>query len=366
MKKRDLSYYFGMTLLIFISICDISKIINIDGSLRDMLYLVSMLAFIFKILNTKYNKKNIIPIILIGVYCLYMSYILDEYTYLMNFFAGVGIVEVDIKRIIKIDFLIKLFYVIIHSIIYFHDLIFNYNNVVSSLVLTNAYGARHSLYFSHPNTANAIVIWMIIDIIIIAKNKKIATILGTITVAFYSYFTVSRTSIIIFALFLLISYLYKKGIFLKTISFFKNNIFLIMVIINILIISTKNLLSIPFFYNLNIFLSKRLSYSCLAINLFGFHTLPNNITKVLSNTNLIIDNFYIRSFVSYGFLTLIIMTILYYTISNRRKIETYEVAILIIFPIYLFNELFLFNIGRAIPLLVIANMLLNKRKGVQN
>ena len=45
-----------------------------------------------------------------------------------------------------------------------------------------------------------------------------------------------------------------------------------------------------------------------------------------------------------------------------RNVKDLDRIILIILPFYLFNELFCYNIGRAIALLVLANAIFNKKE----
>lgn len=360
MKKNELIYYIALLLLIFISLADISRIINIDGVFRNIVYLISMILFLIKIFLSKYNKKEIIFIIFLGAISLFISYKLSDFLFLMNFLAVAAISGVDIKKVIKIDLVLKIFFLLIHSIIYFNDFLFAYDKIVPYLVYTNAYGARHSFYFSHPNTANAIVTWLIIDWIIIAKNKKKAIIIGSLIMLIYSYFIVSRTSIIIYLLFLLILYFVKNNKFTKIISFLSKQMFNIMLLINLLIISTQNIMNNAFILSLDKILSRRLYFTNLAMGRYGFHIFPNKITDNVLDNSLIVDNFFVRSFISYGFIVLIIIVFLYYLANKRKELNKFELAVLIIFPLYLFNELFPFNVGRCVVLLIIANIIFNK------
>ena len=110
---------------------------------------------------------------------------------------------------------------------------------------------------------------------------------------------------------------------------------------------------------INTLLSKRLYYSEWAVNLYGINILPNADTSILDK-NLIVDNFYIRCLISYGI-------IVYAMLSTKFKllpksVKNMDRIILMILPFYLFNELFCYNIGRAVALLILANAIFNKKE----
>lgn len=361
MKKSEFIYLLAILILDFISLADVSRIINIDGSIRNIVYMFTIVLFIFKIFQSRYEKKKFIFILITGLIALFVSYRLSDFMFLTDFLVMISIVDVNINKAIKIDIFVKSLFLIIHSIFYFHDFLFAYTKIEPYFVLTKAFGIRHSLYFSHPNTAAAIVVWLVIDWIYIAKNKRIPIALGSLLVAFYSYFTISRTALIVYILFLLILFLLNKKRLKKIFNFLEKYLFIIMAGVNILMISISSLMNNPLIISLDKILSKRLYYTNLAINTYGFHILPNNISDSIMKNSIIVDNFYTRAFISYGFIILIIVAIMYY-LSTKKENSNLDKAILIIFPIYLFNELFPFNVGRAIPLLIFANIIFNKNK----
>ncbi len=360
MKKNEFIYLIAIFLLSFVMLCNISQIINISGKIQMLLYVLIMLIFIVKIINTKYKRKQIVPIIIIGLIMAYTSYKLSDYVFLLNYLAIIAIVGVDIKKIIKMDIIAKSLFLIPHSILYFYNYIFNYSAIVPLLTYTQT-NVRHNIYFSHPNTAAGIVLWFVIDLIYISKNKKVSITIGSFLMLLYYYFTRSRTTLVIYILFLLIIYITKKGIIKKVLAFIEHYLFIIIAILNTIMIPTRSFINNPIIINLDKLLSKRIYFTNLAINNFGFHLFANNISQVLVENSIIVDSFYTRAFVSYGFIILIIIAFLYYVVSKKEK-SNIDKAIIIIFPIYLFNELFPFNIGRAIPLLIIGNIIFNNKE----
>ena len=362
MKKLDILYYIAIFGTFVINLTDISEIINIEKTFRIAIYLVLAILFIIKIIFTKYSKKQLIVIAVFGLISLYITYILDNYMFIINFLAIVGIKDIKMNNVVKIDIIVKLFFLLFHTIIYFYDYLCNYENVVGTFVYTKAYGIRHSLYFSHPNTAAGITIWLAIDMLYISKNISKTYIISTLIILFYYYFTVSRTSIIVYILFSLLLLLNNK----KPEYFNKKTNFILKYLIDILAIGSIVLVLIPTVINnsniieyIDKILSKRLYFSQWALDLYGFNLLPNAETSILDKA-LIVDNFYIRCLVSYGFITHLMLSIKYKLLP--KNIKNMDRIILMLLPFYLFNELFCYNIGRAIPLLILANALFNNKE----
>ena len=302
MKKSEFIYLLAILILDFISLADVSRIINIDGNIRSIIYLFTIVLFIFKIFQSKYEKKKFLFMLIIGLIALFISYKLWDFMFLTDFLVIISIVDVDINKAIKIDIFIKSLFLIIHSLFYFHDFLFAYSKIEPYFVLTKAFGIRHSLYFSHPNTAAAVVVWLAIDWIYVAKKKKIAIIIGSLLVAFYSYFTISRTALIVYILFLIILFLLNKKRWKKIFNFLEKYLFIIMAEINVIMISISGLMNNHFVIALDKVLSRRLYYTNLALNTYGFHILPNNISDTIMKNSIIVDNFYTRAFISYGFI----------------------------------------------------------------
>lgn len=359
MKKSNSLYYIGIFLVFFINLADISKVINIDGTLRDVVYILIAGVLIIKILTSRLFKKEIIPIIVLGIINLYTSYILNNYMFVINFLSMIAIRDIEIKKVVKIDLYLKLFYLFVNTVVYWYDYNFNYANVIDTFVYTAKYGIRHSLYFSHPNSAAGVAIWCAIDAIYLYDKKKNMLILTLFIVALYMYFTVSRTALIAFILFLIILFLSNK-------EKFRNKIFTVMKwLLEIFMIITIILTIMPevignqeFIKSLDKLLSRRISYSNTAYDIYGFNVLPNKDGESLKE-NLIIDNFYVRAIISYGIIAVIVLMIMYKKID--KNITNKELAILTIFPIYLFSELFTYNVGRSIAMLILADVIFNKR-----
>lgn len=364
MKKKEIIYYIAMFLLFFINLADISRVINISSMIRNIITLVILALFALKIFTSKFNKKEIIFIAFLGVINIYTSVVLDNFMFLINFLAMISLKDMDIKKIVKIDLYVKLLFLLVNSLVYLYDYNFNFEKVVNTFVYTSAYGARHSLYFSHPNNACGVAVWFAIDALYVYGKKSKSFILSLILVGIFAYFTVSRTSILIFVLFLILMLILKnkkaRKLTIKILPWLVEIFMLITIILSVV----PSILNNPsFIHKLDVILSRRISYSNMAYKMYGAHLFANKSTVTLQE-GLIIDNFYMRCLVSYGVMIVVTLMMLYKKIP--KNINKLEIAILSIFPLYLFSELFCFNVGRSVVLLIIADIIFNSKKHFEN
>lgn len=361
MKRVDILYYLAIFGLFCINLIDMSDIINIADTYRTVIYMLIAILLVLKIIFTKYSKKQIIFIGILGIISLYTTYILNYYMFMINFLAIVAIKDVKINNVVKIDIALKLFFLAFSTIVYFID----YNNGVNVMISVGSTGVRHYLYLSHPNTAAGIAVWLAMDMLYISKKKWKTYIFTTIMVIFYYIFTVSRTAIIVYAVFsilLLISERKSEEFYQKTNVLLKYLIDIFAIVTVILMLLSMLSINTTVTDYINNILSGRLFYSQWALNAYGVNLLPNVNTRVLEDS-LIVDNFYIRCLVSYGMINYLAISIPYKVLP--KTVKNMDRIILLILPLYLFNEVFCFNVGRAIPMLILANAIFNQKNKKQ-
>lgn len=102
MKKTDILYYIAIFGVFCINLVDISKIIDIESIYRTIIYMSLAVTLIVKIILTKYSHKQIILIIIFGLISCYVTYVLNNYMFVINFLAIVGIKGINIKNVVKI------------------------------------------------------------------------------------------------------------------------------------------------------------------------------------------------------------------------------------------------------------------------
>ena len=359
--KNEILYYIAFFLLAFTSISKISLFFKLDNITYKIFYIIILTIFLIKFLISKYSKKMFLTVIGIGIIALYLSLVTKNFLFILDYMAIASIKDVNIKNVIKIDLTIKLLFLLIHVALYTNDYFFNYYKIANKLIYTFYSGkSRYAFYFTHANSANSVVICSIIDWIIISTNKKKSIIIGTIIAFIFSKLTISRTSEYIYYLYLLTILFLSKGWFKKVFYLLEKYLFLGLSIISFVILKGAEFISKKFFIDFNVLFSYRFSLGILAIEKYGIHFLTHKINDSVLDISLIVDNFYIRSFIEYGIILLILITFLYFIVSKIKEKNIYHRAMFIIFPIYLFTELFPFNVGRAIFLLIIANSIINK------
>ena len=112
--------------------------------------------------------------------------------------AVASIKGISIKKIVKIDLIIKIIFLSIHFILFGIDYLFDVT-LISNNILSTEKGLAYSLYFKNPNNASAFTIWLIIDCIYLMKNCTIKKILLFFPVVYIIYkITKCRTSIFIY------------------------------------------------------------------------------------------------------------------------------------------------------------------------
>lgn len=177
--------FFGIIAIIVFLICFISQINNFSNEEFVGLILLLVISFVFSMVN---------------------SYLLFFKTVLI-LMASKG---VNVKRIIKFDFWIRIFLIIFVFVLWgigvAPDVTFGHKDYV-----------RHSFGFTGPNALSSTVMILVFDFLYINGLKfKVSSLLFVLPIAILSnYYTKSRTGfyIIIIALFLSLIYTYRPKVF---------------------------------------------------------------------------------------------------------------------------------------------------------
>ena len=182
--------------------------------------------------------------------------------------------------------------------------------------------------------------------------------------------TVSRTfllnCIILFILLLGIRFFYNK----KNI-YYRFAIFAMPLLLFISYVLCHNYSSFSSFYlNLDNILSRRLSLSHYALNYYGITFLPKtiNYSLLVYEKNryvmyMVIDNIYIRFFISYGLISFSLLYLSFFSFIKRIK-QSCNCLIfyvfIIIYSIYGFTEIFTVNVCLCFPLLFLGSFILDE------
>ena len=370
-RKNELIYLFAYFIYTITEISQISTLININSMSVTIIHFLVMLLLVVKILNQKYTLKQLIIYSGIIFFAIYFWWRMKSALILITAFFFIGIKDVKIRKIIKVDAIVKISFSIIHISLYLLNYAKNPNFIYSLLVNYTETGVlKHTLYFTHSSNAGSVIAWALIDIMILCKPRKKNYVILNIAEMVAFYFTRARTafySFIIFEIIFLVCMINNKLIN-KILNGTKKYIFIALTTFNLLFSIIDNFLDNKKFEMLNKLLSKRLSYSQIAIKKYGIHMFPNYINDGVLDNIIWVDNFYIRCIINYGIVILIILNMIYIYINHKKEKTTnnYETAILILFPIALFSELYPFNLARTVMILIIANICINSHKGEKN
>jgi len=125
---------------------------------------------------------------------------------MISLLAIVAIKNVDIKKIVKIDIVIKLIFLCTHASLYLIDYLLNYD-AIKNLIIFSSKGASHALYFSNPNTVGAIVLLLVLDILFLKKNlNKKHLALGFLALIISYLICRSRTPFFIYIIFIALQF----------------------------------------------------------------------------------------------------------------------------------------------------------------
>ena len=355
-KLNSYLYYAAFILIVLLRLFYMSKLINFPTYITKLMVLFAIFLLVLKIMLDEHSFKELVLIVLFGLIFIFL-YIKDvSYVFLTTYLAFVGIKNVNIKNVIKIDLVLKLFFIIIHCSLFALDYLFYDSAIVNEIFITSK-GVVYSLFTNNPNNLPTLVFWMIIDIIFLAKNNKARNfIIYFIIISIFYELTKTRTVLILFFI-LLILYIIKDKKIVN--SIYKYSYF-IMFLISILLLKLHDIFP-KMFFDINSLLSNRLSYPYNAINNIGVRFMPLLEQKEL-NMIYIIDNFYLKSLVFYGIIILLLMGIPF--LLKKKNTTSKQILICLITAFYLFLEVAPIDVGYAISYLIIGNMIFNK--GVRN
>lgn len=359
--RYDVLYLIAYALLCFMTLSGGSQLIKISEEIKLILYSVIIILFSIKIILNGITKKEIIILVLFGLMAVYTYMELGTIFFITNLFAIMALKKTNVTKIVKVDIIIKLLFLIMHSIFYFTDIMFG--DTIKGAILYRGTMERHSLYFTHPNIVALMIFWLIVDIAYLKKKLTIRNIIFfTILISIIYFLTNSRTILAVYIVFLCIFYLKEmknKAFSTKMINFMYKYIFEIITILSILMATLYGRGWTFLDATFNALTSGRVYSSYVAVNSIGIHLFGS--TDLLQFENLIVDNFYIRSAVEYGLIYVLILICM--TKFNREKEKNItDKVLVIIFAVSLFSEYNSIIIGNAIPLLLLGNIVINNHK----
>ena len=356
-KLRTSLFYTSFFLVALLKMCERSALIEVPGFLASTMTTTATVLFVVKIILDKHKRSLLL--FEIAIYLLAIGIrVAGGPTFLMvSCLAFMAMKDVNIKTVIKIDIAVKSFFLLTHAIIFAVDYLTGVEAVWDYISFSGK-GTTIALYFRNPNTTGLIGTWIALDLLYLKDYKKpldyiIPTIIAVATFAI----TASRTPLSIYLVYLLLQ-LIKDG---SKLTIMQKTIYPILCIASVLMvmIASSNDSALDTFNTLT---SGRVSYSVAAYQVAGIKLLPVNNEALL--TDYVLDVFYIKCLVSYGIITMIIYYLPHLFMPSFSTNEQKRMSILT--SIYLFSEKVIADIGYAIPYLIIADTIYNKKASNTN
>lgn len=355
-KTKNLLYYAAFMLTAILRLCTSSTLFVVTHEANQFITLIILLMFSIKILLDKHTYKELFLISIAAAISMYLFIVLDIAFIVITFFAFISIKDVEIKKVIKIDIVIKCIFLLSHSILYGLDYFFEYEKI-ESLILMSKKGISHAFYFSNPNTVGMLVFWLIMDLeFLSSKNSHKKFVIESLLILSVYSLTKCRTSLVLYIVYLVIKQIKNK----KIIDNMNKYMYIILSLLAFAIIYflKEDNVTFQFFNGL---LSGRLSYSIRAYNILKIHFLPYYVSDLFFETY-IIDNHYVKSLIHYGIITLLIFYIPYLLIPKEKFMKQKKISI--ISALFLFFERATINIGYATPYLIMADVIFNKKEAL--
>ena len=374
-EQKDLPkyiYYLGIALITFTRLTQDSSLFNWSDTFITIIKLIAAGCFGIKLLMQKYTKKEIIISIALILFGIITVVITEIQMVLLTTILLIGLKDIDIKKIIKIIFYEALVITSIHIVAYAYNCFFYKESI--KILYTKNFEERHYVFFSHPNIFASIILGITIDWIYLygIKMKKIYKYFVILVIAIITYkITLSRTNLLLFILLfigLIFVDLNKKNInaIMKKIAKYG---FVIISLITVLFLNFYNSDSQnKYIEKMDDLLSDRITLGLIARDTYGVGIFPRFVDfeqklDFRYGKKLVIDNFYMRYSISYGYISLVILSIL--VCKASEKCNSLEQLYLIIFAAWGITEGVIFDVGICIVLLIMADKILNCKKDVE-
>lgn len=353
-KTRLRLYYLSFCI---ISVARMMKASSLFGFISSELFsyasVAAMILFTVKFLLDGHTQKEIAIVSIISILLIIASFCgLPAYA-VLTFLAFISIKDVNVRSIIKMDFAIKVIFFTSHLALYGLDLIFD-QTMAATAISEHTKGMANSLYFVNPNITGLIGTWALIECLYLRKKKrKIDYVLLSILAIFVFFLTLSRTSLFIFTLYMLLQVIKND----KVLYVMSKILYPIMLILSFIVISgvfANNELLI----SIDDLLTGRLSYSISAFNALGVNLFPI-VPPDWVIEKYIIDNFYIRCITYYGIITALFYYIPFLLLPRKSSKDSKITSIVV--SVFLFSEAGAADISLCPAFLLFADSTLNRK-----
>lgn len=317
-------------------------------------------------INKPMNKEVKIDIILITIGIL--TYIYSKYTAILTlFFVLISMKNIEVKKIVKLIFLVNFFLLAIHILLYSIFMIFDIANLKLFVRINiDKVVTRYSFFFIHPNVFAMYIFWSLAMFYYLYYEKiSKLTYIVTIGIAMFVYFFPnSRTCAIEIILLLTTTIISKRKFEYKWLKY----TFVIVVVfctISIFIIDNPIIMKIDDMLNTRISIGN-IIYKNYGINIFGVDIRAGTPVTFINGRYIssltIIDSVYYSVLLNYGLVSYIIFIyLLDKTIDiTKNEIDNRNKVMLFVYIIYAISETSCLSPILGFPLLLLSNVFKEK------
>lgn len=338
-----------------------------------------LLAYKIIFLQT-YNKKNLF---VIGVFLviLAISYSYTKYeTLIYTAAAMIAMQNVDLKKVLSYTYKFRAVFIGIHTIAY--AIVYKVNP--SMIDFDYRFGdttsrPRHNFLLGHANIVAMLISWTVLEYMYVnyeKLNKKKIFVLWLVNFIYYQ-FTNSNSSMIVVTVVSILIILSKenKKVIDKIISGMSKYFFAFCSVVFPMLCVVYTSLSGPLleaWNNLSYFFSGRLLYGACAYNISGISWIGKRITYINQKTywhgnwfdGMVFDNTYILFFVSYGYIALLFLALLF--IKSDKCTSKEDKIMLIVCAVYTMMENYVLNSIFCFAIVILGKVYFSKINGGKN
>ena len=290
-KFLEFLYLLGLLLYTIKVITRLSMILDLPDNIGDLLYTLSFYLMIPKIVLNRYEKKDYficISILVLGFYIYHF-----KHTSILSIIplALAGLKGSDIRKIIKMIFIITASFVLIHTVGFFVEHFMNGGTWSNIPFFNRDWQTRNTVLCKDNNDYEALSSLAIMEYIYLTdRNKKWflkLIVLGLLAFGFYAIGT-SRTSILIAFLASSFLYLEKIKFFDRFLRYTTIIVFVATIILSISFLFMDLSQRIP--YYINWAANGRVELSQKAVERYGFSLFPQYEEFKNDPYSIVVDN----------------------------------------------------------------------------
>ena len=299
------------------------------------------------------NVKNFFMILLLMFLCFVSYYKTASTMFIEILLISLNAMNLDFKKMVKYDFIIKIFILLFLVMMSFMGL------AKSVFVVTrNGEFIRNAYGFYHPNTFGMVIMMIFFEYLYLQKEKIgfKQYLVGTLFVITIKLTSDTRTAIYCIIALLLFLPIIRKISTKKYFEVISKNSYIFLLITS-LVLTSLYLNNPTMMKNINIFFSNRLKYQSYYLNLYNVNLFGNNIEYVMT-----LDNGFMKILLNYGLVIALFFDFIFrFNIKKALRNNDYNSCLIfLILILFSFSESSAFYIYNNIFLVYCFNSIIKK------